>query len=404
MMKRGEKKPSSSSSSSSHASPFYWLSKFKNMSIKPKAKQKSPFVCSPKCSSGGRFYGGDDGNALCRESFSEEDHEDKKSEDIDENVVAPSSCTSGRRNAEKRGRREGSLKVKEKDIIGLGEERKLMSDRKVSMEREEYNREKEYESLRKRFEKKAQTVLQEQLLKLERDSKEVEFASSKAVQNDVLQFESPKTICTPRTHSFASSTDSKCSSLRNIKENHVFGIQNFEKIDRPSQKKLSYEWLNLKQTEELKVKTSKQKQPVHVSSQIHRRRPRHSRVRIYSPRMASKVEICKIKALEDMRKEKLKLKKERKEIVEEAQGIDTFAVIKCSSDPKKDFRDSMIEMITEKHISQPEEMEELLACYLTLNSDEYHDLIIKVFRQLWFHMSHDGLDIKSDMQSYFCYD
>ncbi|XP_019431590.1 PREDICTED: transcription repressor OFP5-like isoform X2 [Lupinus angustifolius] len=392
MMKWGEKKPcSSSSSSNSHASPFYWLSKFKNMSIKPKAKKKYPFVCSPKCSSGGRFYGGGDDNDLCRESFCEEVHEDKKSEYIDEKVVAASSCTSDRRNAEKRGRREGSLKLKEKDIIGLGEERKLMNDRKVTMEMEEYNREKEYESLRKRFEKKAQTVLQEQLLKIERDSKEVEFASSKAVQNDVLQFESPKTICTPRTHSpFASSNDSKCSSLRNIKED--------------SQKKLSYEWLNLKQTEELKVKTSKQKQPVYVSRQIHRRRPKHSRVRIYSPRMASKVEICKIKALEDMRKEKLKMKKEMKEIVEETRGIDTFAVIKCSSDPKKDFRDSMIEMITEKHISQPEEMEELLACYLTLNSDEYHDLIIKVFRQLWFHMSQDGLDIKSDMQSYFCYD
>ncbi|KAF1891086.1 hypothetical protein Lal_00001225 [Lupinus albus] len=369
------------------------------MSIKPKAKQKSPFVCPPKCSSGGRFYGGDDDNALCRESFCEEDHEDKKSEDNDEKVVASSSCTSNRRNAEKRGRREGALKLKEKGIIGVGEERNLMNDRKVSMEMEEYNREKEYESLRKRFEKKAQTVLQEQLLKLERDSKEVEFASSKAVHKDVLQFESPKTICTPRTHSFASSTISKCSRLRNIIEDHVFGSQNFEKIDKPSQKKLSYEWLNLKQTEELKVKTRKQKQPVYVSRQIHRRRSKHSRVRIYSPRMTSKVEICKIKALEDMRKEKLKMKKERKEIVEETQGIDTFAVIKCSSDPKKDFRDSMIEMITEKHISQPEEMEELLACYLTLNSDEYHDLIIKVFRQLWFHMSQDGLDIKSDMQT-----
>ena len=48
-------------------------------------------------------------------------------------------------------------------------------------------------------------------------------------------------------------------------------------------------------------------------------------------------------------------------------------------------RFSMIEMIMEKKgISQPEELEELLACYLTLNSYEYHDLVIRVFRLVWF--------------------
>ncbi|KAK7245559.1 hypothetical protein RIF29_40406 [Crotalaria pallida] len=390
-MKWGEKKPSLASSSTSssshhHASPFHWLSKFKNMSIKHKAKQKSPSsIGSPRCSfvNGGRLYGGDDhdnDNALIMESFCEEEgHEDNRS------------------NAMKHGKREGTPKLKKKDN-GVGEETKLLNDKKVSHEMEEYNREKEYESLRRRFEKKAQTVLKEQLLKLEKESKEVE-------KDVMMKFESPTTICTPRTHSFVSSASSKDSSLRSIVENRVFNSQNFEKIERPSQKKLSYEGQSLRQIEELKIKTNKQKQLVHhVSREIQRRKPKHSKVRIYSPRLASKVEFCKIKALEDMRKARLKVKKkEMKEIVEETEGIDSFAVIKCSTDPKKDFRDSMIEMITEKQISQPEEMEELLACYLTLNADEYHDLIIKVFRQLWFDMK-DGLCIKSDMSCYFGYD
>ncbi|XP_061342762.1 transcription repressor OFP5-like [Gastrolobium bilobum] len=411
MMKWGGRKTSSASSSSgtssctSHASLFSWLSKFKHMrinsqpnpeNIKQKAKQNSASVGSPQhsCETRDRFYGGDDG-AFCRVSFDEEGLEDKKSKDIDENVIPSSSFHGGKMNAKKHGRREGTLKLKEKDV-GLGEERKLLNDRKVSMEMDEYNREKEYEDLRRRFERKAQKVLQEQLLKLEREAEEVEFESSKTVEKDMLQFELPRTICTPRAHFFASSSDSKNSSLGNIIEDGVLSTQSFEKTERASHKKLSSDRQNLIQTEELKIKTNKQRQP------LQRRKSKHSsKVRIHSPKMVSKVEICKIKALEDMRKAKLKMKKERLEILEEKPGLDSFAVIKCSLDPKQDFRDSMIEMIIEKQISQPEEMEELLACYLTLNADEYHDLIIKVFRQVWFDMSQHGLGIKSDMQC--CY-
>ncbi|XP_059668125.1 transcription repressor OFP1-like [Cornus florida] len=65
----------------------------------------------------------------------------------------------------------------------------------------------------------------------------------------------------------------------------------------------------------------------------------------------------------------------------------SFAVVKSSSDPQKDFRESMVEMILENNIRAPKDLEELLACYLSLNSDKYHDLIIKVFRQIWFDFS-----------------
>nr|KYP41829.1 hypothetical protein KK1_036794 [Cajanus cajan] len=62
----------------------------------------------------------------------------------------------------------------------------------------------------------------------------------------------------------------------------------------------------------------------------------------------------------------------------------SFAIVKSSFDPQKDFRESMVEMIVENNIRASKDLEDLLACYLSLNSDEYHDLIIKVFKQIWF--------------------
>ncbi|KAJ6871576.1 hypothetical protein NC652_037049 [Populus alba x Populus x berolinensis] len=66
---------------------------------------------------------------------------------------------------------------------------------------------------------------------------------------------------------------------------------------------------------------------------------------------------------------------------------DSLAVVKSSFDPQKDFRESMMEMIVENNINASKDLEDLLACYLSLNSDEYHDLIIKVFKQIWFDLS-----------------
>ncbi|CAN0879580.1 Transcription repressor OFP4 [Linum grandiflorum] len=61
-----------------------------------------------------------------------------------------------------------------------------------------------------------------------------------------------------------------------------------------------------------------------------------------------------------------------------------MAVVKSSADPQLDFMESMVEMIVENNISSSKDLEDLLACYLCLNSDEYHDVIIKVFKQIWF--------------------
>lgn len=66
---------------------------------------------------------------------------------------------------------------------------------------------------------------------------------------------------------------------------------------------------------------------------------------------------------------------------------DSFAIVKSSLDPQSDFRESMMEMIVENNIRASKDLEDLLACYLSLNSDEYHDLIIKVFKQIWFDLT-----------------
>ncbi|PON37668.1 Ovate protein [Parasponia andersonii] len=67
---------------------------------------------------------------------------------------------------------------------------------------------------------------------------------------------------------------------------------------------------------------------------------------------------------------------------------ESFAVVKSSVDPQRDFRESMVEMIVENNIRASKDLEELLACYLSLNSKEYHDIIVKAFEQIWFDMAH----------------
>lgn len=69
------------------------------------------------------------------------------------------------------------------------------------------------------------------------------------------------------------------------------------------------------------------------------------------------------------------------------KGLENFAVVKRSREPERDFKKSMVEMILEKEIRRPEELESLLACYLTLNADEHHDVIVKVFRQVCFEIN-----------------
>ncbi|TQD71510.1 hypothetical protein C1H46_042963 [Malus baccata] len=62
---------------------------------------------------------------------------------------------------------------------------------------------------------------------------------------------------------------------------------------------------------------------------------------------------------------------------------DSFAVVKKSSDPYNDFRTSMVEMIFEKQIFSAKDLEQLLQCFLSLNSTHHHRVIIEVFTEIW---------------------
>ncbi|XP_077222539.1 transcription repressor OFP4-like [Tasmannia lanceolata] len=98
------------------------------------------------------------------------------------------------------------------------------------------------------------------------------------------------------------------------------------------------------------------------------------RIRGNSPRLASR----KIQAYNRKSMSVTASRTQRKNVTE------SFAIVKSSFDPQRDFRDSMVEMIVENNIRASKDLEELLACYLSLNSDIYHDVIIKVFEQIWF--------------------
>ncbi|CAH8362768.1 unnamed protein product [Eruca vesicaria subsp. sativa] len=140
---------------------------------------------------------------------------------------------------------------------------------------------------------------------------------------------------------------------------------------------VAHQWQHLKETKlsEVKLKADKQRKSMYLRRELGTKE-KSSKVRVFSPRSSEK---CRVKAIENLKKAKLKA---REQELDGGMENESFAVVKCSSNPKKDFRDSMIEMIMENGINQPEELKDLLVCYLRLNSDEYHDMIINVFQQV----------------------
>ncbi|XVF05099.1 hypothetical protein REPUB_Repub05bG0142200 [Reevesia pubescens] len=63
--------------------------------------------------------------------------------------------------------------------------------------------------------------------------------------------------------------------------------------------------------------------------------------------------------------------------------IDSIAVVKDSNDPFQDFRHSMLQMIMEKQIYSKDDLQELLQCFLELNSPCHHAVIVKAFMEIW---------------------
>ncbi|KAK9271247.1 hypothetical protein L1049_026837 [Liquidambar formosana] len=63
--------------------------------------------------------------------------------------------------------------------------------------------------------------------------------------------------------------------------------------------------------------------------------------------------------------------------------MESFAVVKKSEDPYEDFKKSMLEMILEKQMFEAKDLEELLHCFLSLNSRHHHGVIVEAFSEIW---------------------
>lgn len=61
---------------------------------------------------------------------------------------------------------------------------------------------------------------------------------------------------------------------------------------------------------------------------------------------------------------------------------DTVCAVKYSDDPFEDLRASIVEMIREVGVRDWKEMEELVYCYVVLNSSEIHGFIEDAFMSL----------------------
>ncbi|EYU45137.1 hypothetical protein MIMGU_mgv1a019289mg, partial [Erythranthe guttata] len=66
----------------------------------------------------------------------------------------------------------------------------------------------------------------------------------------------------------------------------------------------------------------------------------------------------------------------------EGYNCHSFVVVKRSADPYEDFKNSMCEMILEKQIFEPAELEQLLMSFLSLNSRMHHKVIIEAFTEI----------------------
>ncbi|KAJ4844274.1 hypothetical protein Tsubulata_009823 [Turnera subulata] len=389
----------------------------------PKGKWNSGSMMGSPCNDNGgrgrgKFYGGD-GDAFWRLSFGEDGVDGKMSREVMGSVLCDSenglqfppsccqSCRSNTRNEQEDSFRFSDMVSDVRKMRGI-----LPGEVEVLPEMEMYGRQKvaEIRTPRLRVErdrkltKRNQRVIREKKMELHGEVYQAEMGRRVGgIQREDCELTGSDDPKTSRYMPFMNSSESYFDkgeeeyAFSTPKESEVFAAE-----------KLSSGWQKLKEMkiEEFKLKSERQRKSIYVNRELERKRPKqHGKVRAYSPRTATKVEICRIRALEDMKKSKLKMKKKsREKTIEGFTGLESFAVVKCSFDPQQDFRDSMMEMIKERRIREPEELEELLACYLTLNSDEYHDLIIKVFRQVWLDLDHASFHTELENDQCYYYD
>ncbi|PIN06692.1 hypothetical protein CDL12_20755 [Handroanthus impetiginosus] len=344
-MKWGRRKSSPSSSPSSIINRVFsvsWFSKLKQKggnletgSSKNKKRSEFDFPTPISDCREGRFYSMDEDDAYWRLSFGEERVQGRRSTgginplwyDLDHDFQA--SVSSFKRQMEE----------------PISQERRNFNDMVLDIKK-----------MREKQRKQKTATENGDAFRSKREINEFKFSNS--AERDIFPIEPHKMV-----------------PIAVSKEDYVL-----EPHIAASERVSTYQWQNVEQKKYKEIKV--RPEPIPKSRESHIRKLKQ---KSYSPRTE-----CKIRALEEIKKARMKSKKkmEKKEQMLEGKTIfDSFAVVKSSFNPQKDFRDSMVEMIREKGIEHPQELEELLACYLTLNRDEYHDLIIKVFRKVWYELN-----------------
>ncbi|KAJ0495798.1 putative transcription factor OFP family [Helianthus annuus] len=101
---------------------------------------------------------------------------------------------------------------------------------------------------------------------------------------------------------------------------------------------------------------------------------------------------------EDDQKSKTTLFSRRSNSLDFDESIreNVVVVAKDSDDPYEDFKASMVDMIVENEIFGVEELEKLVECFVSLNSEEHHKVIFDVFAEIWEILIADSDDKKKE--------
>ena len=109
-----------------------------------------------------------------------------------------------------------------------------------------------------------------------------------------------------------------------------------------------------------------------------------------SESLVSVSEKCKEKEISKSDEVKKGRKLRRYALKSECSGVrgigkvrESYAVVKKTQNPYEDFMRSMLEMILEKQMFETKDLEELLHCFLSLNSRVHHGVIVEAFSEIW---------------------
>ncbi|KAI0497324.1 hypothetical protein KFK09_020547 [Dendrobium nobile] len=88
---------------------------------------------------------------------------------------------------------------------------------------------------------------------------------------------------------------------------------------------------------------------------------------------------------EERKKKKEKRAKRRNRGMEKpwSAAAESVPVVKETSEPYADFRESMVQMIVENDLYAWDDLNDLLHRFLSLNSPRHHNLILHAFADLW---------------------